>query len=279
MTRPLLALGIALLLATGAAAAHAPRPDRFDQARAWALLRAQVAMGPRPAGSAASRRLARFIHARLPRAHYEAVPGGLRNVVASLPGRGKAVLVGAHYDTKVEPFRFVGANDGAGGTAELLELARALSHAHRAADAPPLRFVAFDGEESPGDGDFYATGDRGSKAYAARHAHELRAMVLLDFVANKRLRIPRELGSDRTLWTRLRAAARRVGSGAAFPRAVQGEILDDHTPFADRGIPAIDLIDFDFPCWHRACDDLGAVSERSLGLSGRAVLELLRSWR
>src|SRR5918911_556362 len=252
MTRPLLALGIALLLAAGAAAAHAPRPDRFDQARAWALLRAQVAMGPRPAGSAASRRLARLIHAPLPRAHYEA---------------------------KFEPFRFVGANDGAGGTAELLELARALSHAHRAADAPPLRFVAFDGEESPGDGDFYATGDRGSKAYAARHAHELRAMVLLDFVANKRLRIPRELGSDRALWARLRAAARRVGSGAAFPRAIQGEILDDHTPFADRGIPAIDLIDFDFPCWHRACDDLGAVSEHSLGLSGRAVLELLLSWR
>ena len=253
---------------------------RFDAARAWSLVRYQVQLGPRPTGSPQSRRLAEFLRARLPHGHFEDEPGGLRNVVGSLPGRGKAILVGAHYDTKVEPFRFVGANDGAGGTAELLELARALRRARRPAGAPPIRFVAFDGEESPDDAaDFYKTGLRGSRPYAARHARELRAMILLDFVANKRLAIPREAGSNAALWTRLRAAARRVGSGAAFPRAVQGEILDDHTPFADRGIPAIDLIDFDFPCWHRACDDLGAVSERSLGLSGRAVLELLLSWR
>ncbi len=44
-----------------------------------------------------------------------------------------------------------------------------------------------------------------------------------------------------------------------------------------RGIPAIDLIDFTFPCWHETCDDLSAVSERSLDISGEAVLEMLRS--
>src|SRR5919202_3869996 len=130
-------MALALLVAGGAAAAHPPRADRFSQARAWALLEKQVAMGPRPAGSPASRRLAAFIRARLPHGRYESVPGGLRNVVGSLPGRGKAVLVGAHYDTKVEPFRFVGANDGAGGTAELVELARAPSPPPRAAGPPP----------------------------------------------------------------------------------------------------------------------------------------------
>lgn len=254
--------------------------DRFDAGHAWSLLRDQVRMGPRPTGSPAARALAAFILARLPHARYEDEPGGVRNVVGELPGRGKAVLVAAHYDTKPEPFRFVGANDGAGGTAELLELARALEHTRRPRGAPPIRFVAFDGEESPDDrADFYATGLRGSKPYAARHAGELRAMVLLDFVANRNLAIPREAGSDPALWARLRAAARRVGAGGAFPATEQGEVLDDHTPFARRGVPAIDLIDFNFPCWHKACDDLPAVSRRSLALSGAAALELLRSWR
>jgi glutaminyl-peptide cyclotransferase len=239
-----------------------------------------VQLGPRPAGSPADRRLAVYIRARLPHGRYEDEPGGFRNVVGRLPGRGKAILLAAHYDTKLEPFRFVGANDGAGGTAELLEVARALQHTHRPRGAPPIRFVAFDGEESPdGRADFYATGLRGSKPYAARHARELRAMVLLDFVANKGLAIPREAGSDLGLWQRLRRAARRVGAGRAFPSLQQGQVIDDHTPFTLRGVPAIDLIDFDFPCWHKACDDLPAVSKRSLALSGRAVLELLRSWK
>ena len=41
-------------------------------------------------------------------------------------------------------------------------------------------------------------------------------------------------------------------------------------------MPAIDLIDFNFPCWHKACDDLTAVSKASLDKSGEAVLEFLR---
>jgi peptidase M28-like protein len=264
----------------GARVAARPSAHGFDAARAWRLLQAQVALGPRPAGSPASRRLARMIRARLPRGRFERVPGhpGLRNVVGTLSGRGRAVLVGAHYDTKDLP-GFVGANDGAGGTAALVELARVLRGAPRPAGAPPIRFVAFDGEESPGAGDFLTTGVRGSRAYAAAHAGELQAMVLLDFVANQGLAIPREAGSDPALWARLRAAARRAGAGAAFPDGTQGEVLDDHTPFTRRGVPAVDLIDFDFPCWHRRCDDLPAVSERSLDLSGEAVLELLRRWR
>ena len=89
-------------------------------------------------------------------------------MVGSIPGRGKPILVAAHYDTKDIP-GFVGANDGAGGTAAVLEIARALQKANRPADAPPIRFVLFDGEESPDDSkDFYATGLRGSKSYARR---------------------------------------------------------------------------------------------------------------
>ena len=258
------------------------KADRFDGKRAFAELRRQVELGPRPAGSATSRRLAVRLRDALPRGRFEAVPGhpGLRNVVGRLPGRKPAVLVGAHYDTKRLP-GFVGANDGAGGTAAVLELARALRKLDRPASAPELRFVLFDGEEATNDkADFYLSGLRGSKAYAERHADELRAVVVLDFVADKRLRIRVSEGSDPALWKRLRAAAKRVGAGSRRSRSgTQSEITDDHTPFARAGVPAIDLIDFDFPCWHKQCDDMSAVSQASLDRSGEAVLELLRTWR
>jgi len=254
------------------------KADRFNARRAFADLRYQVELGPRPAGSEAARELAAWLEERLPRGRLEPVPGGLQNVVGRLPGRGKAILVAAHYDTKDIP-NFVGANDGAGGTAAVLEIARAL-RSRRPRTAPPIRFVLFDGEESPDDSQpFYTSGLRGSRPYAAAHADELRAVILLDFVAEKGLRIPREAGSDPRLWRRLRAAARKVGAGAAFPSGTSGEVLDDHTPFARRGVPAIDLIDFTFDCWHRPCDDLDVVSARSLDLSGETVVQMLLDFK
>jgi glutaminyl-peptide cyclotransferase len=262
--------------------ATAARIDRFDSARAWKHLKHQVGLGPRPAGSPQLAELAAYLRERLPRGHYENVPGhpGLRNVVGRIPGSKPAVVLAAHYDTKDMP-GFVGANDGAGGTAAVLEISRALRKLKRPKGAPEIRFVFFDGEEATDDSQpFEATALRGSKAYLARHERELRALVLLDFVAEKgQMRIPREAGSDAGIWRRLRAAAKRVGSQQAFPPGIVGEVTDDHTPFMRAGIPAVDLIDFTFPCWHKTCDDLSAVSERSLDLSGEAVLELMRTWR
>jgi hypothetical protein len=262
------------------AAAVRLKADRFDADRAWADLRHQVGIGPRPAGSGAARKLAGELRSRLPHGRFESVPGhpGLRNVVGRIRGSRPAIVVGAHYDTKDLP-GFVGANDGAGGTAAVLELARVLRSARRPAGAPELRFVLFDGEESPDDSqDFERTGLRGSRAYARAHAGELGAMVLLDFVADRNLAIPRESSSDAALWQRLRAAARRVGAERAFPDATASPVLDDHTPFLRRGVAAIDLIDFTYPCWHEPCDDLDHVARRSLDLSGETVLDLLLHW-
>ena len=282
------AIAAALLLARGdggAAAAASDVPaattDRFDGRRAFADVRAQVRRGPRPAGSPAARRLAAWLRARLPAGRLEAVPGGLRNVVGVLPGARPAIVVGAHYDTKDLP-GFVGANDGAAGTAVVLELARALARERRAdprpaARRPELRFVLFDGEEAPDDqGDFLARGVRGSRAYVRRHRGEVGAAIVVDFVGHRGLRLPRERGSDPAWWGRLRAAARRVGVGPVFPDREVGEILDDHTPFARAGIPAIDLIDFGYPCFHRACDTLDRVRPASLDAVGEALVELLR---
>jgi len=259
--------------------------DRFDGERAFALLREQVLRyGHRPAGSPALRRLARRLRKLLPRGRFEALPGdpGLRNVVGSTPGRRPAIVVAAHYDVEAEPAGFVGANDGAAGTAAVVELARAFARARRPRGARALRFVLFDGEEEPaGCEPFAKCGLRGSRAYAARHGDDVQRLILLDYVAEKRgLRFRREAGSDPALWAKLRSAARAVGVGRLFPAAAfSGEILDDHTPFAARGIPAIDVIDFDYPPRDTLADDLDQVSARSLDAVGEAVYRLVERLR
>ncbi len=258
--------------------------NRFDGARAFALLREQVQdYGWRPAGSASLRRLAVHLRALMPRGRLEAIPGhrGLRNVVGSVPGRLPAIVVGAHYDVEAAPKGFVGANDGAAGTAAVVTLARAFARAKRPHGARALRFVLFDGEEEPaGCTPFEACGVRGSRAYAARHAGEVKALVLLDYIAEKRgLRFPREAGSDPGLWRRLRAAAAAVEVGALFPDGTSGEIIDDHTPFTERGVPAIDLIDFDYPQRDSLQDTLDVVSQRSLDAVGETVYQLLARLR
>jgi glutaminyl-peptide cyclotransferase len=256
------------------------RVDRFDSGRAWAELKRQVELGPRPAGSRTLRRLAERLRGELPRGRLERVPGhpGLRNVAGRIPGAKPALLIGAHYDTKALP-GFVGANDGAAGTAAVIELARALRAMERPAGAPELRFVLFDGEEATDDSrPFRDTGLRGSTAYAERHDGEIGTMILLDFIAAEELSIRRETNSDRGLWRQLRAAARKVGAGRAFPAgSIGGGITDDHVPFLERGVRAIDVIQWPYECWHKRCDDLSAVSERSLDLTGETVLQLVRT--
>ncbi|HEX6654066.1 MAG TPA: M28 family metallopeptidase [Thermoleophilaceae bacterium] len=250
------------------------RVDRFDGAAAFRLLRRQVELGPRPAGSPESRRIARLLKRIVPRGEYQEVPGGLRNVVGTVRGRRPGyVVVGAHYDTKDIP-GFVGANDGASGTAVAAQLARTIRRPRHT-----VKFVFLDGEESPRgtpEDDFEKEGLRGSKVAAQAFA-DARAMVLLDFVGDRHLTIHYEENSNRALWRQLRAAARRVGALEVFPSGDQGPVSDDHVPFIEQGVPSIDLIDFDFPCWHRRCDDMSAVSQRSVNAVGETIYELLKT--
>jgi glutaminyl-peptide cyclotransferase len=262
-----------------ALAAPAPTPtvNRFDEHQAWSWLTRQVAIGPRPAGSAASRRLATQLKAALPRGFYQPVPGGLRNVGGFVRGRdpSRYIVVAAHYDTKDIP-GFVGANDGASGIAVLVQLARTIKPR---TIGPSVVFLALDGEEVPAgisDDEFLTYGIRGAKV-AAPVYRKAKAMILLDFVGNKNLMLPREYYSDAGLWGRLRRAASRVGVGSVFPNRSVGPVLDDHYAFIQQGVPSIDLIDFDFPCWHKLCDNLSAVSMRSLDAVGESMVELLRS--
>jgi glutaminyl-peptide cyclotransferase len=267
-----------------AAAAATPRATthRFDAARALRTVRLQLAAGQRPAGSPQLRRVAEQLRAMLPNGRFEDVPGnpGLRNVVGSLPGAQPAVVLGAHYDTEYHPPGFVGANDAAAAVGAVIEAARVLRHAKRPAGAPALRFVLFDGEEEPHPtDDFYDDALRGSKAYANAHAGQTRALLLLDYIGNHGVQLPREGSSTPALWARVRAAARHVGVGAVFPPGEEVTIFDDHSPFLRAGVPAVDFIDWSYPVKDTVRDDYAQLSSTAIDAVGETVVQVLRTWR
>jgi peptidase M28-like protein len=260
-----------------------PSADRFDAPRAFALIRRELAYGQRPAGSPQLRRLAEVLRRDLPRGRFEPVAGhpDLRNVVGTIPGRAPAIVVGAHYDSEYHPKGFVGANDSAAGTAAVVELACGLAGA-ASPNPREVRFVLFDGEEEgPGcsNARFAQCALRGSRAYVAAHHREVGQMVLLDYIANKGVRLPREGSSNLTLWARVRAAARAVGVAAVFPPTSQVTIYDDHTPFLRAGIPAIDLIDFSYRYADGLKDTLDKLSLASLDAVGETVYALVSELR
>jgi hypothetical protein len=257
-----------------------PSADRFDAPRAFALIRRELSYGQRPAGSAQLRRLAEVLRRALPDGHFEPVKGhpGLRNVVGTIPGRAPAIVVGAHYDSEYHPKGFVGANDSAAGTAAVVELARDLG----STSGREVRFVLFDGEEEgPGcpNARFATCALRGSRAYVAAHRREVGQMVLLDYIANKGVRLPREGSSTPALWARVRAAAKEVGVGAVFPPSDQVTIYDDHTPFLRAGIPSVDLIDFSYRYADGLKDTIDKLSLASLDAVGEAVFALVSELR
>jgi glutaminyl-peptide cyclotransferase len=284
---------VAVACAAGCGGANSDRVagSAFDAQRAFRDLGAQVAIGPRPAGSTGAAREVRLIVARLRAAGFRdvRVQRPYRNVLARIPGaESGTVVVGAHYDTKDIP-GFVGANDGASGVAVVLELARDLP---QRLQGPSVDLVLFDAEEAPRGESFESGGDRGSRQFV-RYARaggrqgtpalgSIRAMVLFDMVGDCDLDIPREANSDPDLYAAFATAAGGTSSsGSAFGGEAPG-VLDDHTPFLVAGVPAVDLIDFDYgpgpppgAWWHTRADDLDHVCARSLKQVGAPALAAL----
>lgn len=281
----LAALAIATAVVTpGDVAAAGP----FDGTRAFAHLQHVVGLGPRPAGSPAIEQTRAYIRQQLALVGLKAVDqafdartpvGRIRmvNLRVTLPGTGRGRLViGGHYDTKLfRDVRFVGANDAGSSTAFLLELARVLK---ARANAIPIEIVFFDGEEAVID---WRGNDRvyGSRHYvdAARASGELssiKAMILVDMIGDRDLNLKRESASTRWLTDTIWHSARTLGLGRHFLDEEMA-IEDDHLPFLEAGIPAVDLIDFDYPPWHTPGDTLDQVSGRSLEIVGTVLLDAL----
>ena len=270
---------------------------RFDSARAWKHLDAQVSIGPRPSGSAAIQKTRDYILAELKKAGLDArqqifiatTPLGeiaMANIIATIPGRRpERIAFASHYDTKRTPFaspsgasvtRFVGASDGASSTAALIELARVLKPRQHEFT---IELIFFDGEEAVVEWSVNNDNTYGSRHYvaAAQQAgtlKTLRALVLLDMIGDKELVIRRDAVSTRWLVDIVWNAAARIGHGGVFSNE-QTSIDDDHVPFLSAGIPAVDIIDLDYPAWHTAADTLDNVSPRSLQIVGDVVLAAL----
>jgi len=287
-------LGVLFVAGCGSEETGEPAPERFNAERAFADLEAQVAIGPRPAGSKQSEELVDYLTAELEQAGTRdvQVQRPHRNVVATIPGAGQGtIVVGAHHDTKDIP-GFLGANDGASGVGVVLELARVLA-AEAPLDGPSISIALFDAEEARGDLPFEEDGTRGSRQYVAYSEEgeqgspaleEMNSMILFDLVGDCDLQIPREAYSDETLFERFAEAAREVnGTDSAVPFEGEADaVSDDHVPFLQAGIPALDIIDFSYggdsrpgEYWHTTEDTLDKVCPESLEAVGEPAVRVL----
>ena len=298
--RTLTRIGVAGLLAAMVAASCAAQPSKgdsgFSGTRALADVRKLVAIGPRVAGTPGAAKARDYITEQLKaaglavreQAFDASTPRGsvhMINLLAVIPGIPppeapsqvpvQRIIVAGHYDTKLfKEFTFVGANDGGSSAALLIELARALKPRTLPMD---VELLFLDGEESVGEwqGSDHTYGSR-YYVQAAKKAGALKtigALVLVDMIGDKDLRIMKEANSTPWLTESVWGAASRLGR-----REFVGEtttVEDDHLEFLEEGVPAVDIIDLDYPAWHRADDTLDKLSAASLQSVGDVVVAAL----
>jgi glutaminyl-peptide cyclotransferase len=276
---------VAMALAVQAAA---PAPA-FDSGRAWEHLRQLVAIGPRPSGSAEIEKTRKYIKDKLSAAGLVAAEQAwedqtpidkvsMVNLIATIPGaRKERIVFAGHYDTKLfREFRFVGASDGGSSAAFLLELARVLKTRK---NAYTIELLFLDGEEARlpdwgGTDNTYGSRHYVAMAKRAGSLAALKALVLIDMVGDRDLRIRRDTNSTAWLTNLVWEAAKRQQLDDVFiPESTRVE--DDHMPFLAAGVPSVDIIDLDYEAWHTAKDTLEAVSARSLQTVGDVVLAAL----
>jgi hypothetical protein len=276
-----LLLALSLLL-------QAPAAIRFDANRAFEHLRQLVAIGPRPAGSPAIENARKYIRSQLQKAGVTVAEqvwddktplGAVRmvNLIATLPGASKnRLVIAGHYDTKrFREFAFVGANDGGSSAAFLIELARVLQPRK---NALTIELLFLDGEEAvvewQGNDHTYGSRHYVDVAKRDRSLATLKALILVDMIADRDLRIKKDVNSTIWLTNIIWDAARREKLSEYFP-GESTSIDDDHIPFIEAGVPAVDIIDLEYPEWHTPGDTLDAVSARSMQVVGDVVLSAL----
>jgi glutaminyl-peptide cyclotransferase len=288
------ALLVGLSMASCLALSQEASTPLFDGERALADVERLVALGPRPSGSEAHRRAQEFLLEQLAATGLEIErddftartpvgPIAMSNLIAVRRGTTEdKILIAGHYDTKrFDGFTFVGANDGGSSAAVVLELARAV-----AGIEPPLAttvwFVLLDGEEAVvewSDTDsIYGSRHLASRMETTGEIGHIRAFLLVDMIGDRDLGIVREMHSTPWLQDMVWAAAHRLGHGEHFLGS-RIYIEDDHLPFARRGVPVVDLIDFQYgpvnTFWHSPEDTSDKLSALSLSVVGETLLGVL----
>lgn len=282
----LVAIAIDVVIAIGLLAWYFwPRPvavKEFDGQRAYQDVVTQVDFGPRIPGTEGHAQIINYIQGELAAAGWESavIPAEIhgqtvKNIEATRGAGSPVILLGAHYDTRLyadndpEPANRVkpvpGANDGASGVAVLLELARALPQ-----DSVPVQLVFLDAE----DNGRIAGWDwiLGSTAYAQTLKIHPQAVVIVDMIGDADLNIYMEQNSDPELTAQIWGVAQSLGYASTFIPEYKYRMLDDHLPFIEQGLKAVDLIDFDYPAWHTLQDTPDQVSAASLEKVGKTLL-------
>jgi hypothetical protein len=272
----------------GDEAPPAEQTGGFDGKRSFAHVAKQVGFGPRPSGSAAIGKLQEYIQSELTSygckvdvdSFSSDTPVGrlaMKNIVAKIPGDKPGIIILAtHYDTK-RLENFVGADDGASSTAVMLELARLLCGRR----GPYQVWITFfDGEEAVKF--IWQDPDNryGSRQMAARLAMsgdlpKIKAVLLADMVGSRDLRFRREADSTKALTDLIWSTAARLGYSNIFVNE-SSSTVDDHIIFLKRGVPAVDVINFEIPYWHTVEDTLDKVSAKSLAITGDVFLESVK---
>ena len=266
--------------------AAAPSHDSipFDGQRAYADVLTQVSFGARVPESEGHAKIQEWMQAELESAGWqveiqdsEALGHPIENLVARRSAAPPQVILGAHYDTRMfadsdpDPLQhtnFVpGANDGASGVAVLLELARSLPE-----ETVPVWLVLFDAEDNGRiEGWDWILG---SREFVKNNPVQPRAVIIVDMIGDADLNIYKERNSNPDLTDEIWAVANELGYESNFIPEYKHSMIDDHTPFIEAGIPAVDIIDFDYPFWHTVQDTPDKVSAESL----QAVGETLQAW-
>ena len=256
----------------------------FDGRRAHEDVKIQVGFGSRVPGTEGHAQIQAWMHSELKAAGWqvaiqtsEALGHPVENLIARRSADPPQIILGAHYDTRMfadndpDPAKqtaFVpGANDGASGVAVLLELARSLPK-----ETLPVWLVFFDAEDNGRiEGWDWLLG---SREFVKNNQIQPRAAIIVDMIGDADLNIYKEGNSNPALTDEIWAVAQGLGYGSKFISESKYSMLDDHTPFLEAGIPAVDIIDFDYPYWHTVQDTPDKVSAESL----QAVGETLRVW-
>jgi len=260
----------------------------FDGARAYQDVLAQSAFGPRVPDSPAHAQAVAYITRELASAGWSASVqtqeiGGhsAQNILATRGSQAPAILLGAHYDSRLwasndpDPLKqhspVPGADDGASGVAVLLEIARTLPK-----DSAPVWLVFFDIEDNgeiPG-WDWLL----GSKAFADSLVVKPKAVVILDMIGDADLNIYMEKNSDEEYTRQIWDTAAKLGYDKAFIPQYKYQVEDDHLPFIQKGLRAVDIIDLDYPYWHTVQDTADKVSAGSLSIVGTTLLTWIKSF-